>query len=84
MHFFISLRFCSRLAYSSASTCLLKVALFSAQLEKYDAAIRIYEDIASQSVDNQLLRWSVKEYFLRAGMCHLCAVRCFLFSLFIY
>jgi alpha-soluble NSF attachment protein len=56
---------------SAASSCLLKVALFSAQLERYDKAIEIYEQIAAQSIDNNLLKWSVKDYFLRAGLCHL-------------
>jgi len=56
---------------SSANQCLLKVALFSAQVERYDKAIELYEQVASASIDNNLLKWSVKEYFLRAGMCHL-------------
>jgi len=56
---------------SASNQCLLKVALFSAQLERYDKAIELYEQIASQSVDNNLLKWSVKDYFLRAGLCHL-------------
>jgi len=56
---------------SAANQCLLKVALFSAQLERYDKAIELYEQIASTSIDNNLLKWSVKDYFLRAGLCHL-------------
>jgi alpha-soluble NSF attachment protein len=56
---------------SAASSCLLKVALFSAQLERFDKAIELYEQIATQSIDNNLLKWSVKDYFLRAGLCHL-------------
>lgn len=56
---------------SAANQCLLKVALFSAQLERYDKAIELYEQIATQSIDNNLLKWSVKDYFLRAGLCHL-------------
>jgi len=56
---------------SSANQCLLKVALFSAQLERFDKAIELYEQIASASVDNNLLKWSVKDYLFRAGLCHL-------------
>jgi len=41
-------------------------------LEKYDKAIEIYEKVASGSLDNNLLKWSVKEYFFKAGLCHLC------------
>jgi len=57
---------------SSANQCLLKVAHFSAQLEKYDKAIELYEQVANASLDNSLLKWSVKDYFLKAGLCHLC------------
>lgn len=56
---------------SSANQCLLKVALFSAQLERYDKAIELYEQIAAASIDNNLLKWSVKDYLFRAGLCHL-------------
>lgn len=56
---------------SAANQCLLKVALFSAQLERYEKAIELYEQIASASIDNNLIKWSVKDYFLRAGLCHL-------------
>jgi len=57
---------------TTANTCLLKVALFSAQLENYDEGIQIYERIASSSIDNNMLKWSVKDYLFRAAMCHLC------------
>jgi len=57
---------------SAANNCLLKVALFAAQLEQYDKAIKIYEQIAIASIDVPLLRFSVKDYFFRAGLCHLC------------
>lgn len=59
---------------SSTSSCLLKVAQYSAQLEKYDKAIEIFEKISKTSVDNNLLKWSVKEYFLKACLCYLCKV----------
>ncbi|KAJ1963499.1 vesicular-fusion protein S17 [Dimargaris xerosporica] len=56
---------------SQANNCLLKVATFAAQLEDYVKATRIFEQIAHASVDNQLTKWSVKEYLLKAGICHL-------------
>ena len=31
--------------FSSANKCLLKVAQFAAQLERYDRAIEIYEEV---------------------------------------
>jgi len=58
---------------SSANACLLKVAQLAAQVEKYDKAIELYEQVARQSIDNNLLKWSVKEYFMKAGLCHLCS-----------
>jgi len=56
---------------SSANQCLLKVAQFAAQLEKYELAIEKFEQVAQASIDNTLLKWSVKEYLLKAGLCHL-------------
>ncbi|KAG0182123.1 hypothetical protein DFQ28_000759 [Apophysomyces sp. BC1034] len=53
--------------------CLLKVAHFAAQLELYESAIEKFETVAAASVDNQLTKWSLKEYLLKAGMCLLCS-----------
>ncbi|KAF7732374.1 hypothetical protein EC973_005270 [Apophysomyces ossiformis] len=60
-------------AQAMVNKCLLKVAHFAAQLELYDAAIEKFETVAAASVDNQLTKWSLKEYLLKAGMCHLCS-----------
>ncbi|XP_076168347.1 alpha-soluble NSF attachment protein [Ptiloglossa arizonensis] len=57
---------------SSANKCLLKVALYAAQLENYEKAIQIYEEVASASLESSLLKYSAKEYFFRAALCHLC------------
>lgn len=57
---------------SSANKCLLKVAQYAAQLENYDKAIQIYEQVASTSLESSLLKYSCKEYFFRAALCHLC------------
>lgn len=57
---------------SSANKCLLKVAQYAAQLENYDKAIQIYEQVASSSLESSLLKYSCKEYFFRAALCHLC------------
>ncbi|KAF9954895.1 hypothetical protein BGZ72_004182 [Mortierella alpina] len=54
-----------------AHKCMLKVATFAAQLGQYDKAIEKFETVASASLDNQLMKWSLKEYFLKAGLCHL-------------
>lgn len=50
---------------------MLKVATFAAQLGQYDKAIDKFELVASASLDNQLMKWSLKEYFLKAGLCHI-------------
>ncbi|KAJ2747818.1 vesicular-fusion protein S17 [Coemansia sp. BCRC 34301] len=54
-----------------ANSCLLKVASFAAQLEKYDQAIEIFESIAEGSLDNQLAKFSIKDYFFKAALCRL-------------
>ncbi len=57
---------------SSANKCFLKVAHYAAQLENYQKAIQIYEEVASTSLDNSLLKYSATGYFFRAALCHLC------------
>jgi hypothetical protein len=44
--------------------------------EDYYKAINNYERIARQSIHNQLMKWSVKDYFLKAGICHLATKVC--------
>ncbi|XP_030628792.1 N-ethylmaleimide-sensitive factor attachment protein, beta b isoform X3 [Chanos chanos] len=55
---------------SSANKCLLKVASYSAQLEQYQKAIEIYEQVGISTMDNPLLKYSAKEYFFKASLCH--------------
>ena len=57
---------------SSASKCMLKVAAFAAQLEDYKRAIEIYESVAATAMESSLLKYSAKDYFFRAAICHLC------------
>uniref|UniRef100_A0A0C9S2T4 TSA: Wollemia nobilis Ref_Wollemi_Transcript_18615_1367 transcribed RNA sequence n=1 Tax=Wollemia nobilis TaxID=56998 RepID=A0A0C9S2T4_9CONI len=57
---------------SAANTCQLKVAQFAAQLEQYPKAVQIFEDMARQSINNNLLKYSVKSYLLNAGLCLIC------------
>jgi Soluble NSF attachment protein, SNAP len=58
--------------YRMVSKCTLKAAHLAAVLGQYDNAIEKFESVAAASVDNQLTKWSVKEYFLKAGLCQLC------------
>lgn len=57
---------------SSANKCSVKVAHYAAQLEQYDKAIKIYEEIGMSCMDNQLLKYSAKDYFFKAALCHMC------------
>ncbi|KAE8718480.1 Alpha-soluble NSF attachment protein [Hibiscus syriacus] len=57
---------------TSANQCKQKVAQFAAQIEQYEKAIEIYEDIARQSLSNNLLKYGVKGHLLNAGICQLC------------
>jgi len=57
---------------SAANKCMLKVAQYAAHMEKYDKAIEIYEQVATSAMDNQLLRYSAKDHFFRAALCHMC------------
>ncbi|KAJ8328116.1 vesicular-fusion protein S17, variant 2 [Batrachochytrium dendrobatidis] len=57
---------------AQANACMLKVALFSATLEQYDKAIDLFERVASKSLDNNLTKWSVREYLFKAGICTIC------------
>ncbi|OIV98418.1 hypothetical protein TanjilG_16745 [Lupinus angustifolius] len=57
---------------TSANQCKQKVAQFAAQLEQYQKSIVIYEDIARQSLSNNLLKYGVKGHLLNAGICQLC------------
>ncbi len=52
--------------------CVMQVAQFSAEMERYEPAIQIYEDVAHRSMDNNLLKFSAKGYLLNAGICRLC------------
>lgn len=56
-------------ADSLANKCYLKVADLSALEEDYAKAIEKYEGVAKASVANNLMRFSVKEYLLKAGIC---------------
>lgn len=58
--------------YSAANGCLLKVAEMSAKLSNYERAIGIYEEVGKKSLDNNLTKWSVKDYLFRGMLCRLC------------
>lgn len=58
----------------------LKVADLAALESDYYKAIEHYERIGRSSINNNLMKWSVKDYFLKAGICHLATNVCCLFA----
>jgi len=57
---------------STANNCKLKVAALSASAEDYATAIQLFTEVARASLENNLLKYSVKGYLLCAGLCTLC------------
>ena len=60
---------------AESNKCLLKVAQYSALGGDYGKAVRIYEQVAKASVDNNLLKFSAKGHLLLACLCLLCSSR---------
>jgi alpha-soluble NSF attachment protein len=56
---------------SLANKLWLKVADVAGIEGDYYKAIANYEKVAQQSINNNLMKYSVKDYFLKAGICHL-------------
>jgi alpha-soluble NSF attachment protein len=54
-----------------ANKLWLKVADAAALEGDYYRAIEKYEMVAEQSINNNLMKYSVKDYFFKAGICHL-------------
>lgn len=60
-------------AEALANKLWLKTAdLVALDGKDYYKAIDLYEKVAKASIQNNLMRWSVKEYLLKAGICQLC------------
>lgn len=57
---------------AQANVCLLKVAQFAGTLEDYDKAIDLFERVSLKSLENNLTKWSVREYLFKAMICVLC------------
>ncbi|KAL8834684.1 MAG: hypothetical protein Q9176_007369 [Flavoplaca citrina] len=58
-------------AEALANKLFLKVGDLAAIAGEYQKAVEQYEKVAKSSVSNNLMKWSVKDYFLKAGICHL-------------
>lgn len=60
-------------AEALANKLWLKTAdLVALEGKDYYKAIELYERVAKSAINNNLMRWSVKEYLLKAGICQLC------------
>lgn len=58
-------------AEALANKVFLKVADLAALDGNYPLAVQKYEQVAKASANNNLMRYSLKDYFLKAGLCYL-------------
>ncbi|KAL9620617.1 MAG: hypothetical protein Q9160_004871 [Pyrenula sp. 1 TL-2023] len=58
-------------AAALANKLWLKTADLSALEGNYQKATQLFEKVAKDSIDNNLMRWSVKSYLFKAGISHL-------------
>lgn len=55
----------------TANACYKDAADLHAEIEEYPQAIARYEHVADHSLTSALTKYSVKEYWLKAGLCAL-------------
>jgi len=58
-------------ATATANACFKDAADLHAELDEYAQAIKLYEHVADNSLSSALTKYSVKDYWLRAGLCAL-------------
>lgn len=58
-------------AEALANKLYLKVGDLAALEGDYPRAVEKFERVAKSSIESNLMKWSVKEYFLKAGICRL-------------
>ncbi|WFD21084.1 vesicular-fusion protein S17 [Malassezia caprae] len=58
-------------ATATASACQREAAQLAIQLQQYPRAIELWEAVAAASLNSNLTKYSVKEYYLNAGLCYL-------------
>ncbi|GMS79612.1 hypothetical protein PENTCL1PPCAC_1787, partial [Pristionchus entomophagus] len=56
---------------SSATKCLVKVAMLAAQLEQYNKAVATFEEIAMWEAEHPTLKYAAKGHFFQALICRL-------------
>ncbi|KAG5605992.1 hypothetical protein H5410_027484 [Solanum commersonii] len=57
---------------SSANQCNQKIAEYSAKVGKYQRSITMFEEIATYSIRNNLLKYGLRGHLLNACICQLC------------
>lgn len=60
-------------AQALANKAFLSAADLTAVLGNYIDAAKLYENVAKKSINNQLSKWSLKDYFFKACLCYLAA-----------
>lgn len=55
----------------TASGCFRSSAELATELSQYRLAIEKWEQVASMSLESNLTKYSVKDYYLNAGLCYL-------------
>lgn len=55
-----------------AQGCSIKAATISGEIGNYEEAAKLFESNAEESANDQLRKYSVKDYLFRAGLCRLC------------
>ncbi|OJA17616.1 hypothetical protein AZE42_01198 [Rhizopogon vesiculosus] len=58
-------------AAATASACRKSAADLCAQVEDYRGAIQLYDMVANYALKSNLTKYSVKDYWLRSGLCAL-------------
>ncbi|KAG8892834.1 vesicular-fusion protein S17 [Tulasnella sp. 403] len=58
-------------AKATANACKKDAADLFAELDRFQEAIGLYDDVADYSLSSALTKYSVKEYWLRSGLCAL-------------
>ncbi|KAB0401529.1 hypothetical protein E2I00_017597 [Balaenoptera physalus] len=54
-----------------AINCLnAAIDIYTDMLEQYQKAIEIFEQVGANTMDNPLLKYSAKDYFFKAALCH--------------
>lgn len=74
---FFTEKIVAHFCYRTASACRKDAADLCAEVENYRGAIQLYEMVVSYALKSNLTKYSVKDYWLRSGLCALAMKVCF-------